>query len=117
MKFGHIMVFVSDKEQARQFYSDVLELQLVDEDEKRLIYDMGGQHLVLVETLRSVEPVGYSEEARTVLVFAVEDVEESYRSLKERGVTFLHSRPTPQCYAAFVDPFGNVHEILEEDKG
>ncbi len=59
MKFGHIMVFVSDKEQARQFYSDVLELQLVDEDEKRLIYDMSGQHLVLFETLRSVEPVGY----------------------------------------------------------
>ncbi|PJK16586.1 glyoxalase [Chryseomicrobium excrementi] len=116
MKFGHIMVFVSDKEQARQFYSDVLELQLVDEDGKRLIYDIGGQHLVLFETLRSVEPLAYSEEARTVLVFTVEDVEESYRNLKERGVTFLHSRPTPQRYAAFVDPFGNVHEILEDDK-
>ncbi|OZS77430.1 glyoxalase [Tetzosporium hominis] len=117
MKLGHIMVFVSDKEQARQFYSDILGLKLVDEDEKRLIYDMGGQHLVLFETLRSVEPLSYSEEARTVLVFAVEDVEKSFRSLKERGVTFLHSHPTPQRYAAFVDPFGNVHEILEEDKG
>ncbi len=51
-----------------------------------------------------------------MLVFAVEDVEESYRSLKERSVRFLHSRPTPQRYAAFVDPFENVHEILEEDK-
>lgn len=88
---------------------------MVDEDEKRLIYDMGGQYLVLFETLRSVEPVGYSEEARTVLVFAVEDVEERFRSLKESGVVFLHSRPTPQRYAAFVDPFGNVHEILEQD--
>lgn len=117
MKLGHIMVFVSDKEKARQFYSDILELKFVDEDEKRLIYDMGGQHLVLFETLSSVDPLAYSEEARTLLVFTVEDVEESFRSLKEHGVTFLHSRPTPQRYAAFVDPFGTVHEILEEDKG
>lgn len=116
MRFGHVMVFVSEKEQARQFYSEVLELELVDEDEKRLIYEIGGQKLVLFETERSVEPVGYSEEARTVLVFAVDDVDESFQNLKARGVHFLHSHPTPKRYAAFVDPFGNVHEILEDDK-
>lgn len=118
MKFGHIMVFVSDKEEARRFYSDVLELTLVDEEEKQLVYDLGGQKLVLFETLRSTEPLAYSEEARTVLVFEVEDVEMMFRTLVDRGVTFLHTRPTPQKYAAFLDPSGNVHEIQQRhEKG
>ncbi|TKI24098.1 VOC family protein, partial [Bacillus mycoides] len=26
---------------------------------------------------------------------------------------FLHDKPTQGRYAAFVDPFGNVHEIAE----
>lgn len=114
MKFGHVMVFITDKEKARAFYGDTLGLPLREEDEKRLVYDMGGLHLILFETLRPTTPGAYSEEARTVLVFHVEDVEHTFRELSERGVSFLHTRPTPQKYAAFVDPFGNVHEILEE---
>lgn len=29
------------------------------------------------------------------------------------GIPFLHDKPTQGKYAAFVDPFGNVHEIAE----
>lgn len=114
MRVGHIMVFVTDKEEAIVFYGDTLGLSLREEDEKRLVYDLGGLHLILFETLHPTSPGAYSEEARTVLVFHVEDVEQTFRELSERGVFFLHEKPTPQKYAAFVDPFGNVHEILEE---
>lgn len=113
MRFGHVMVFISDKEKAKKFYSDSLGLDLLDEQERQLVYRMGSQRLVLFETLHDTEPGAYSEEARTVLVFYVEDVFKCFTELTERGVHFLHTKPTENGYAAFVDPFGNVHEILE----
>lgn len=111
------MVFITDKEKARTFYGEVLGLVLLSEDDKRLVYDMGGHELVLFETLRPTSLGAYSEEARTVLVFHVDDVEKAFHELAARGVRFLHSRPTSQKYAAFVDPFGNVHEILQTSGG
>ncbi|GFZ93068.1 hypothetical protein GCM10008018_44240 [Paenibacillus marchantiophytorum] len=40
-------------------------------------------------------------------------MEQSFKEMKEKGIQFLHDKPTQGLNAAFVDPFGNVHEIAE----
>ena len=42
---------------------------------------------------------------------------EAIRDLKSKGVKFLHSEPNigPHSrYVAFSDPFGTVHELVED---
>jgi len=45
-----------------------------------------------------------------------DDLAATLNSLKEKGVELIHQTPQ-KCpvgvYAAFKDPFGNVHELLE----
>ena len=58
----------------------------------------------------------YAREGRAVFVFGVPSVEEAMRKLRAHGVAFLHDVPAEGPlgrYAAFVDPFGIVHEIQE----
>lgn len=50
------------------------------------------------------------------MVFEVESVEQTFQDMKLKGIRFLHETPTEGGYAAFVDPFGNVHEIAEQVK-
>ncbi|AYC30073.1 VOC family protein [Paenisporosarcina cavernae] len=114
MEFGYVMVFVTDVQQAKQFYQDILELPLIHEEPNRLVFSMGPQKLVLFQADKKTETGDYSNEARTVLVFHVGDVHNTFAKLQEKGVQFLHTKPTEARYAAFTDPFGNVHEIAEK---
>ncbi len=45
-----------------------------------------------------------------------DDLESSLKDLKSKGVELIHETPQ-DCpvgvYAAFRDPFGNVHELIE----
>ena len=58
----------------------------------------------------------YSKVARSVFVFEVASINEALTDLRAKGVRFLHAEPAVNKlgrYAAFCDPFGNVHEIYE----
>lgn len=114
MKFGHVMIFVTDMEKARWFYSEVLGMETILEEENKLVFDMGGSKLTAFKCEKTTEIGDYSNEARTVLVFEVDSIERSFKEMQEKGIRFLHEEPTPGKYAAFVDPFGNVHEIAEQ---
>ncbi len=61
----------------------------------------------------------YSNVARSVFVFEVASIDKTFDDLRLRGVKFLHEKPSENDfsrYAAFQDPFGNVHEISESKK-
>jgi glyoxylase I family protein len=113
MKLGHIMIFVNDMTKARWFYSELLGLQILLEQENKLVFALDGCQLITFKCEKTKEIGDYSNEARTVLVFEVVSVEQTYKEMKEQGIQFLHDKPTQGRYAAFVDPFGNVHEIAE----
>lgn len=107
------MIFVNDMTKARWFYSELLGLQILLEQENKLVFALDGCQFIAFKCEKTKDIGDYSNEARTVLVFEVGSVEQTYKEMKEKGIQFLHDTPTPERYAAFVDPFGNVHEIAE----
>lgn len=51
-----------------------------------------------------------------MFVFEVASVDQALRDLRAKGVRVLHQEPSENefsRYAAFADPFGNVHKIFE----
>lgn len=111
------MIFVSDLAKAKQFYCDTLGFGLKVENESMLDFAHEGCDFVAFKCERDAAVEGYSEVARSVLVFDVTSVDAALRDLRAKGVRFLHTQPAENQvsrYAAFVDPFGNVHEIREK---
>jgi catechol 2,3-dioxygenase-like lactoylglutathione lyase family enzyme len=111
-----MMIFVSDLAEAKRFYRDVLGFPLKSESESRLDFVHEGCDLVAFKCEKDAAVEDYSRVARSVFVFEVPSVEWAMNDLRARGVRFLHERPAENelgRYAAFVDPFGNVHEICE----
>ncbi len=116
MKLGKIMIFVPDLEEAKHFYCDTLGFSLKDETDNRLAFAHEGCDFIAFKCERSATVENYSWVARSVFVFEVASLDKSLLDLRAKGVSFLHKEPAENTfsrYAAFQDPFGNVHEIFE----
>ena len=116
MKLSRIMIFVSDLTEAKRFYCEVLGFVLAEETETRLAFEHDGCPFVAYLCEAAVEVQNYSRESRSVFVFEVASLDQQMTALREAGVAVLHDAPSENDqgrYAAFADPFGNVHEIWE----
>ncbi len=116
MKLARLMIFVPDLEQARAFYSGILGFPVSAEGDDHLVFGHEGAKLVAFTCERAGSIGDYSSESRAVFVFGVPSLEAAMKELKARGVEFLHDAPAEGPlgrYAAFVDPFGIVHELQE----
>lgn len=116
MKLGKIMIFVSDLSEAKRFYCDVLGFSLKEETDNRLAFVHEGCDFIAFRCAKDSEIKDYSQTARSVFVFEVVSIDETFAELKDKGVQFLHDEPAENDfsrYAAFCDSFGNVHEIYE----
>lgn len=82
------MIFVNDMTKARWFYSELLGLQTLLEQENKLVFDLDGCQLIAFKCEKTKEIGDYSNEARTVLVFEVVSVEQTYKEMKERVFDF-----------------------------
>ena len=110
------MIFVSDLEEAKRFYCGILGFPVKAETENRLDFAHRGVDFIAFKCEKDATIEDYSNIARSVFVFEVESIEESLQDLRTKGVNFLHDQPAENefsRYAAFFDPFGNVHEIFE----
>ena len=117
MTLAHLMVFVPDLDRARAFYSGVLGFPVTAEGDGYLVFGHAGCDLVAFKGDRDGAVGDYSREGRAVFVFGVPSVAATMEALRSRGVAFLHDVPATGPlgrYAAFVDPFGIVHEIQEQ---
>ncbi|HEY4130192.1 MAG TPA: VOC family protein [Gemmatimonadaceae bacterium] len=111
-----------DLERSRQFYVDVLGLGFSSQDSFALALDAHGT-TVRVTDISSVE--GYTAAPFTILGWRVENIEETVRSLTERGVMFqryhgmrqdehaIWNSPSGARVAWFHDPDGNTLSIGE----
>lgn len=116
MKLARLMIFVPDLEQARAFYSGTLGFPVSAEGDDHLVFGHEGAELVAFTCERAGSIGDYSNESRAVFVFGVPSLEAAMKELRARGVEFLHEAPAEGPlgrYAAFVDPFGIVHELQE----
>ena len=110
------MIFVSDFEEAKRFYGEVLGFPLKSETSNRLEFAHEGCDFVAFKCEKNAVIEDYSNVARSVFVFEVGSIEKAFNDLRAKGVKFLHDKPAENefsRYAAFADSFGNVHEIFE----
>jgi hypothetical protein len=114
---------VDDSGAAREFYTDVLKLDVRDIGNGFLHLVLDGDTYVLVYPKDDHQPATF-----TVLNLPVDDVHAAVAELGERGVEFLHYDGAPQDefgvmtgegpdIAWFTDPAGNVISVIkyEED--
>jgi len=105
-KIQHITFPVSDLKKAVDFYENILGLKKTNEWSNYAIFDVGGVDF-------GIEPEGKFQ-----MFLLVDDVDEAYKTLKEKGVKFL-TEPKDQFWggrtAEFTDPDGNKF-ILESLK-
>lgn len=114
-------IAVTDLEQARRFYGEVLGLRVDDGEMGMLVLRPAGGRPILLYPKPDHVPAGY-----TVLNFPVDDVAATVAALTERGVAFEHYEGTPVAtdddgvfrgggplIAWFTDPSGNVLSVIE----
>jgi lactoylglutathione lyase len=113
-----IQIGVSDIDKAIDWYSKTLGFKVSKEHYHYpvavdLIHE--GCRLLLHEAGKPTQ-IDYPNVAQTLICIQTDDLTSSMNDLKSKGVEFIHE--TPQnfpagVYAAFKDPFGNVHELVE----
>ena len=119
MRLLKLMMFASDLKRAKEFYENVLGFPLNSETENSLTFLSDDLNLTIFKCEYDSTIDNYAQTARSVFVFEVDSIAKEFANLKAKGVNFLHKIPAENenCfYAAFQDPFGNVHEIAERKK-
>jgi lactoylglutathione lyase len=119
---GYMMVlFVRDLDRQKDFYQNVLGLELEHGDKESAGFRMGPDSFILLnhpgaDDLLSPKDVDHEtgRGARSVLVAPVDDVDATYQELRAKGVEFIRA-PEDRFWglrcAHFRDPEGNVWEI------
>jgi catechol 2,3-dioxygenase-like lactoylglutathione lyase family enzyme len=111
---------VPDIDAARAFYTDVLGIEVTEENGMLRLH-VGGGVPTFVYPKRDHQPATY-----TILNFPVSDVEAAVHELTAKGVRFEHYEGTPAetdekgvfrgggpLIAWFTDPAGNVMSVIE----
>ncbi len=110
----------TDMEASRRFFEGTLGLELVDENQERMVFRSGGGTGFIV----SRSTVGTAD-TQTQMVWRVPDIHEALADLRARGVRIEeYSEPAPltvdgiadmgHSWAAwFVDPSRNVLSVIE----
>jgi catechol 2,3-dioxygenase-like lactoylglutathione lyase family enzyme len=114
---GQIHVSVSDIDRSVAFYRDVLGARFLFQvpGQPMAFFDLGGVRLYLGA------PESPDFRSAPVLYFSVEDVDEAYATLRDRGVEFVdephvvHRTEASELWMAFFrDPDGNNLALTSE---
>src|SRR6266700_2256101 len=101
-----VAIAVSEKERARKFYEETLELTTArtQMEGASVEYDLGHTKIGV-----GCHPAWKPSRDGTTVAFEVGDIDAAIAKLKERGVTFdMEKTETPVCWMAqFRDPDGN----------
>lgn len=122
MRLTHTRLLVNNYRDCYHFYKDILAFECTwgDEHSNYAQFRVGGTQLALFDKAQMLEDVGEINNSTTVplnevvLIFAVDDVDETYHSLKSK-VSFItepHDREDWGIRVAhFRDPNGTLIEI------
>ncbi len=111
-------IYVSDLDKAMKWYHEVLGFEV---SKKNYNYPVAvdlvheGIRLLLHKCVKPTH-IDYLTQAQTSLSFETDDIVEAMDEFARKDVEFLQKVPDwfPHgLFAAFRDPFGNVHELIE----
>jgi len=113
-----IQIGVSDLDQAIDWYCNTLGFELSqDHNHHPVAVDLVHEGCrLLLHIADQPTKIDYPHVSQTLVCFQSVNIQNAIQDLTNQGVEFLH--PTPQefpagLFAAFRDPFGNVHELVE----
>ena len=115
LRSHHIALRVTDYARARQFYTEVLEMPVLGQIPGKEIefLGIGG---TTIELMGGAEPESLAKPQAGLihLAFEVEEVDATYRELRDRGVTFtIEPKSVGDLRVAFfLDPDGNELELF-----
>lgn len=108
---------VSDMDQAIDFYCSKLGFTIKSKALYPEIVDLDHEGIpVLLYKVDKSSHIDYPHAAQTLVNIQTDDLHKAMADLKAKGVEFIHDVPqdfSQGIYAAFRDPFGNVHELVE----
>jgi predicted enzyme related to lactoylglutathione lyase len=118
-KIGQIAMNAHDIPRAVQFYRDALGMRLLFEaPPKMAFFDCAGVRLMV-----SLPETPEYDHAGSVLYFRVDDIEQAYAALKERGVAFVDQphlvarMPDHELWMTFFrDSEGNTLALMAEKR-
>lgn len=118
-EIGQIAITVSDVERALVFYRDVLGLPFLFSPAPSLAFLMAGAVRLMLTTPQGTGVVG----ANSVLYFKVSEIEDTFRTLMERGAKLERlpqlaaKMPDHDLWIGFVrDPDANLVGLMEEKR-
>jgi len=116
MESPSILLVVSNLAISRAFYVNVLGLNILEEYEDSIKFNSGSQNVFMFQGTMQASSYEHGYNASSTLVFPVRCLDEKIKELKSEGVVFIHESPNENRwgrYAAFKDPSGIVHELME----
>lgn len=115
-QIGQIAITVRDVERAVVFYRDSLGMRFLFQAPKMAFFDCGGVRLML-----SLPESPEFDQPGSVLYYKVEDIQEAFKTLAERGVQFIDqphlvaSLPDHDLWMTFLhDTDKNVLALMSE---
>ncbi len=117
-RIAMIRINVADLDKAIAWYEKVLHLQVSSKNNHYpvsvdLVHD--GWRLLLHKTEQPAS-IDYPKDSQSLICFRVDNLASEMQRLHDLDVEFLHNSPQnfpAGLFAAFRDPFGNVHELVE----
>jgi lactoylglutathione lyase len=109
-----VRIFVDDIDRARRFYRDVLELREKSVAPEGAVFDFDGREIIL-EVIAPDDPERALVGRLLAVSFAVDDIDDAYRNLVARGVSFPEPpmmQPWGGTLAFPRDPDGNVLTLV-----
>lgn len=110
------LLVVENLQTSKLFYLDVLGMTLREDNHNCIKLSIGQHQVLMFEGSEPSVDYRHGYNANSTLVFAVENLADKIEELKTKGVVFVHKSPNENKwgrYAAFKDPSGIIHELME----
>ena len=111
-----VKIKVTDMDKATNFYCEIMGFEIESRElDDKIILKTAKTKLILEKT-RNNHFIDFPNEAQTILVFRVKDINAKQTELIENGVEFVTMEKKfvgPGYALKFRDPFGNVHSLME----
>lgn len=110
------LLVVQKLKESLEFYTELLGLELVEEHIDCIKLKAGSHNVLMFQGSMGAANYEHGYNSNSSLVFTVHSLDEKIKELKSKGVVFIHSSPNENRwgrYAAFQDPSGIVHELME----
>lgn len=116
MNIQATLLVVNDLATSSAFYQEALGANIIEEYSDSIRFSLGEHHLYMFEGTLDSKEYNHGYNANSTLIIGVDNLDKRIEELKDMGVEFVHKTPNSNRwgrYAAFKDPSGIVHELME----